>query len=78
MLPYLLNFVKIQRCSDIFQCLKYFNGNKERSEKSLILEFFNRKQCNNYVMSLNPVFTGNGSYIFVNKIINTHKGQVYY
>ena len=47
-------------CSDIFQRLKYFNVTKARSEKSLILVGFFGKQRNNYVMSLNPVFTENG------------------
>ena len=59
-----LNFVKMQRCSDIFQCLKYFHENKERSEKSLILVFFKCKQHNNYVSSLSPVFTENGQYAY--------------
>ena len=35
-----LTFVGIRRCSDILKRQKYFHGNKERSEKSLILVVF--------------------------------------
>ena len=46
----------------------YFPGNKERSQKSVILMFFKRKQRNYYVMSLSPVFSESGPYVFVDKM----------
>ena len=35
-------FCRIRRCSDILKRQKYFRGNKEGSEKSLILVVFKR------------------------------------
>ena len=49
----------------IFLRLRYFHGDKERSQKSSILMFFKRKQRSHYVMSLSPVFTENGPYIYI-------------
>ena len=39
----LLNFVGIRRCSDLLKLQKHFYGNKEGSEKSLILVIFKRQ-----------------------------------
>ena len=62
MATYVIIIAEFYRNLKVFCILKrqkYFHGNKEGSEKTLILAFFKRY---NYVMSLSPVFTENGPY----------------